>query len=152
MHVTKAANEIATVLKQFHNYCINLNLEEKTIRSLMRYANNFRDFMENEIVSSFSEITYKQLVNFSTFNQAGPSTVKLRIWVLKKLFSFLHLKQYLKVNISKDLSPPKIPKTESDFLSENELLIVLNIAAENINENNGFRDFIIILLMAILGY
>ena len=152
MHITKNVNEIAAILKQFHNYCINLNLEEKTIRDLRRYANDFGDFLEIENVSSFSKLDYKQLVNFSISKQAGPHTVKLRIWMIKKLFAFLHLKQLVKANISSGLNPPKIPKNETNFLSENELLIVLNIAAQNINETNGFRDFIIILLMAVLGF
>ncbi len=65
MHVTKAANEIETRLKLFHNYCINLNLEEKTIRSLMMYTNNLFDFLKNEDVTSlFNFATPLNLITF----------------------------------------------------------------------------------------
>jgi len=138
-------------LQQFNDYCHNLQLKSKSIKSLMQYANSFITFLESNKINSFSQVTYKQLVNFSITGSAGVSTVKLRIWMLKKLFSFLHLKQYINDNVSAELKPPKIPEKETDFLSKNELLTVCNMALKKINRPYGFRDFIIILLMAVTG-
>jgi integrase len=63
----------------------------------------------------------------------------------------LHLHDYIKDNIAINLSPPKIPKKETRFLTENELKIVFAALAENSNYINGLRDFVIVLLMAITG-
>ena len=94
---------------------------------------------------------YKHLVNFAVSNEASPTTVKARIWALKKFFSFLHLHDHIKVNIAINLSPPKIPKKETRFLTEIELKNIFEFLSESSNTANGLRNFVIILLMAIAG-
>ena len=63
----------------------------------------------------------------------------------------MQLHDHIKVNIAKELNPPKIPKKETPFLTENELKTIFIYLSKNINKINGFRDFLIILLMAVVG-
>ncbi len=132
-------------------YCKTLALAANSTKELVRYIKQLDAYLISDGPAQLSQLQYKHLVNFAISNQAAPTTVKARIWAMKKFFSFLHLHDYIKDNIAINLSPPKIPKKETRFLTENELKIVFAALAENSNYINGLRDFVIVLLMAITG-
>ena len=139
------------IINDFKNYCIHLGLSDNSVKDLVNYINNLIDFITELNISSLQQVSYKQLVNFSISGNAAPTTVKARIWALKKFFSFLQLYNHIKINIAKELSPPKIPKKETPFLTENELKTIFIYLSKNINKINGFKDFIVILLMGLCG-
>ena len=139
------------ITNDFKNYCVHLGLSDYSIKALVRYVNSLIKFLTKLNISSFEQVEYKQLVNFSISDNAAPNTIKARIWTLKKFFSFLLLYDHIKINISAQLSEPKIPKKETSFLSENELKIIITYLSNNLDKINGFRDFIAILLMALIG-
>ncbi len=136
---------------EFKTYCKNLHYAENSVKELLRYVNDFNDFLIEHQVNDLLQLKYIHLLNYVTSQPVSPHTVKARIWALKKFFNFLHLHEYIKDNISKSLSPPKIPQKETSFLTQDELKIVFEYLANNINQTNGLRDFIIISLMATLG-
>jgi integrase/recombinase XerD len=148
---TEKNNDLNKIINDFKFYCIHLGLSDYSINNLIRYCKNLVLFLVEQNIFSFRQIEYKQLVNFSISGNATPSTVKARIWTLKKLFSFLLLYDHIKTNITLNLNLPKIPKKETRFLSENELKTVYTYLIKNINKSNGFRDLIIISLMAVIG-
>jgi len=135
----------------FKNYCIHLGLSDNSIKDLLNYVNNLIDFLTELNISSLQQVVYKQLVSFSIADNAAPTTVKARIWALKKFFSFLLLHDHININLTKELRPPKIPKKETPFLTETELKIIFTYLSNNIDKINGFRDFIVILLMTLMG-
>ena len=136
---------------EFLKYCKNLALAGNSIKELIRYIEQLDAYLINDGPAQLSQLQYKHLVNFAVSNEASPTTIKARIWALKKFFSFLHLHDHIKVNIAKELSPPKIPKKETRFLTEIELKNIFESLSESSNTANGLRNFVIILLMAIAG-
>jgi len=139
------------IINDFKNYCIHLGLSDNSVKDLLNYVNNLIVFLTKFNISSLQQVTYKHLVNFSIDGNTAPATVKARIWALKKFFSFLLLHDHININIAKELRPPKIPIKETPFLTENELKIIFTYLSNNIDKINGFRDFIIILLMTLTG-
>lgn len=63
----------------------------------------------------------------------------------------MHIQDYIKENIANEQKTPKIPKKETAFLNKNELKIIFEYLIKNLNKGNGWRDFLIILLMAVCG-
>jgi site-specific recombinase XerD len=93
-------------------YCKTLALAANSTKELTRYIKQLDAYLVNDGPTKLAQLQYKHLVNFAISNQAAPTTVKARIWAMKKFFSFLHLHDYIKDNIAINLSPPKIPKKE----------------------------------------
>lgn len=143
---------LKSFLAEFLGYCKILSLAQNSIKDLIRYIRQLDEYLVKNGPAQLSQLQYKHLFNFVVSTEAAPTTVKARIWALKKYFAFLHLHEYIKDNIAKDLNPPKIPKKETKFLSEDELKIVIKYVAGNLNSNFGWRDFLVILLMAALGF
>ena len=133
-------------------YCRNLALAKNSIKELNRYIRQFDEYLQENDLSELSQLQYKQLVAFVISNEAKPVTIKARIWAMKKFFSFLYLNEYIEVNIAKELSPPKIPKKETRFLTGAELEIVFKHLGKGLKKNAGLKDFLIIAFMALSGY
>lgn len=139
---------------EFLGYCKTLSLAETSIKDLSRYIRQLDDYLNDPLTNGpacVSQLNYKHLFNYTVSNNVAPTTVKMRIWAIKKFFNFMHLHEYIKDNISKDLMPPKIPKKETSFLTLFELKIIFEYLVKNISQPNGLRDFIIVYLMAVLG-
>jgi len=136
---------------EFYTYCKALNLAPNSIKNLKRYLSQLNDFLNARNLVSVEQITYAHLSDFAAFNDAAPSTVKARIRALKKFCAFLHLHDYIAVNNANGLSAPKMPKKETGFLNEDELKIIFSYLIKNINKNNGWRNFLILTLMAVMG-
>jgi site-specific recombinase XerD len=111
-------------LDDYLTYCKTLALAANSTKELTRYIKQLDAYLVNDGPTKLAQLQYKHLVNFAISNQAAPTTVKARIWAMKKFFSFLHLHDYIKDNIAINLSPPKIPKKETRFLTQIELKIV----------------------------
>jgi site-specific recombinase XerD len=136
---------------EYLSYCKLLSLSENSIKELFRYIRQLEEFLPVNGPDQLSNLQYKHLAAFAISDRAGPNTVKMRIWAMKKFFAFLQINGHLKDNIAKGLNPPKIAKKETRFLCSSELKIIFDNLAENINKTNGLRDFIIIALMAVCG-
>ena len=142
---------LKSFLSEYVIYCKHLSLAENSIRDLIRYIQQLDEYLVKHDPDQLSQLQYKHLVNYAVSGDAQPTTIKARIWALKKFFGFLRLHDYIKDNIAKGLSPPKIPKKETKFLTEKELKIVIKYAAGSLNSKTNWRDFLIILLMASPG-
>ncbi len=138
-------------LDDYLRYCKTLGLANTSHKELISYVNQFNTFLINNELSSVGQLQYKHLFNFAISGQAAPTTIKARIWALKKFFAFLELHGHIKDNIAKGLNPPKIPKKETRFLTEAELRVVFIGLSENSHTANGLKDFALISLMAITG-
>jgi len=142
---------LKVLLYEFVIYCKNLALANNSIKELNRYIRQFDEYLQENDLSELSKLQYKQLVAFVISNEAKPVTIKARIWAMKKFFSFLYLNEYIKVNIAKELSPPKIPKKETRFLTGAELEIVFKHLGKGLKKSAGLKDFLIIAFMALSG-
>jgi len=138
-------------ISEFNDYCKNLNLAQNSIKELVRYINQLNIFLKDYPLKEVKYLTYKHLIDYVIHDAPKATTIKMRIWALKKFFAFLHLQDYIKENIANELKTPKIPKKETAFLNNNELKIIIEYLIKNLNKSNGWRDFLIILLMAVCG-
>ncbi len=136
---------------EFYTYCKTLNLAPNSIKNLKPCLCRLNEFLNPQNLLSVEQITYAHLADFAAYNKPAPGTVKARIWALKKFFAFLQLHDYITVNNANGLRTPKIPKKETAFLSEDELKIIFSYLIKNINKNNGWRNFLILTLMAVIG-
>ncbi len=75
------------------------------------------EFLLKNGTERLSQLQHKHLANFAVSNQANSNStsVKARIRVMKKFFSFLHLQDHIKVNIAKELSQHKSPKKKQGY-------------------------------------
>lgn len=163
---------LSPYIDSFILYCTNLKYAKNSIKELNRYAHEFNDFINRQDFESpafreniLSRIKYNHLLSYLTEQPPGilpvnsfensssrsPTSIKARIWMLKKFFQFLMLKGYVKNNIASILNQPKIPKKETRFLTGEELKIIFIELHKRINDRNGMRDFLIIMLMSTLG-
>lgn len=138
-------------IKPFLNYCNRLCYAEKSVKELRRYIGAFNEFVNKQHLTEIRQVQYNHLLNFVTSSPATASTVKARMWTLKKFYGFLMGHSYIKDNIAAALIPPKIPKKETRFLSGDELKIIFDVLHKRLNQAHGLRDFVIIGLMATLG-
>jgi len=138
-------------LHDYLNYCNMLGLAKNSNKELARYIKQLNTFLIKDGLSAIGQLQYKHLFNFVISGNAAPTSIKARIWALKKFFCYLHLTGHIKDNPALALSPPKIPKKETTFLSEGELKIIFKALIKNSHTTNGLRDILIIALMAITG-
>ena len=138
-------------LHDYLNYCNMLGLAKNSNKELARYIKQLNAFLIKDGLSAVGQLQYKHLFDFAVSGSAAPTTIKARIWAMKKFFAFLQLHGHIKDNIALGLSPPKIPKKETRFLSEAELKVVFNALIKNSHTTDGLRGFIIVSLMAITG-
>ena len=138
-------------ISEFTEYCKNLNLAQNSIKEVVHYINQLNSFLKDYPLKEVRYLTYKHLFDYVIHDAPKATTIKMRIWALKKFFAFLHLQDYIKENIAKELKTPKIPKKETAFLNKNELKIIIEYLIKNLNKSNGWRDFLIIVLMAVCG-
>jgi len=97
------------------SYCKLLSLSGHSIKELFRYIKQLEEFLLVNGPDQLSNLQYKHLSAFVISGRAGPNTVKIRIWAIKKFFAFLQINGCLKVNIAKGLIPPKIAKKGNPF-------------------------------------
>ncbi len=143
---------LSCFIDEFNTYCNNLHYAENSVKELLRYLNDFNNFLNQQSINNIVQVKYIHLLNYVTSQPASPTTIKARIRIIPSTRDgFLCVNDYIKYNISQSLSPPKIPKKETAFLTADELKIVFKYLNKNINQTNSLRDFIIIALMATLG-
>ncbi len=138
-------------IKDFSDYCKTLHYAGKSVKELSRYIGAFNDFINNEQLTEITQVQYNHLLCFVTSAPNNPTTVKMRVWTLKKFFGFLMVHGLIKDNIAARLKPPKIPKKETAFLTGAELMIIFDHLHNHLNRRFNLRDFVIISLMATLG-
>ena len=138
-------------IKPFLDYCRSLCYAEKSIKELRGYIGALNEFINKQHLTEISQVQYNHLLNFVTSAPATASTIKARVWTVKKFYGFLMVNSYIKDNIAAALIPPKIPKKETRFLTGEELKIIFEGLHKRLNQAHGLRDLLIIALMATLG-
>lgn len=137
-------------LKSFCAYLsIEKNFSEHTIRAY-----------KSDIVSFFiwcnylkpEKITYEKLREYLAFIQKfdyKKTTIARKIAAIRTFFKYLHKMQFLSVNPAENLISPKKPKSLPKFLTDNEMLNLLD--SININTPAGLRNRAILELLWATG-
>ena len=128
----------------------DLGLGKSSVEELKRYLGGFADYCDEHLkrIHDLSPLFLKDYVDFRC-KDTGPSVMKALVWSLRKLGSFLNLRQILPENPAKPLQHPKFPlrKELPAYLSTDDLRKLLTLAANKCNQ----RDFAILSLITGTG-
>ncbi len=137
-------------LKSFIGYLsVEKNFSKHTVKAY-----------KSDIVSFFiwcnyinpNKITYNKLREYLYFIQKfdyKKTTVSRKIAALRTFFKYLHKTQYLNSNPAENLTAPKKPKSLPKFLTDEEVLNILDNV--NINTPAGLRNRAILELLWATG-
>ena len=140
-------------INDFLNY---LNYEKKyshnTLRAYTKDLNDFINFTEKESIRSLVDIKKQhihQFLYFLSLKKHSERTVGRKLAAIKSLFNFLIRKNFLKKNITKSISAPKIDKKLPVFLTQDKMSLLLDLPSpSNIKES---RDILILELFYSTG-
>ena len=137
-------------LKSFRAYLsVEKNFSEHTIRA---YKSDIVSFFIWCNYTSPDKITYAKLREYLSFIQKfdyKKTTVARKIAALRTFFKYLHKMQFLPVNPAESLISPKKPKSLPKFLTDDEMLKLLD--SVNINTPAGLRNRAILELLWATG-
>ena len=140
-------------IDDFLNY---LNYEKKysynTLRAYTKDLNDFINFTEKESIRSLVDVKKQhihQFLYFLSLKKHSERTVARKLAAIKSLFNFLIRGNFLKNNIAKSISAPKIDKKLPVFLSQDKMSLLLDLPApSNFKES---RDILILELFYSTG-
>jgi len=140
-------------IDDFLNY---LNYEKKyssnTLRAYTKDLNDFIYFIEKESIRSLIDIKKQhihQFLYFLSLKKHSERTVARKLAAIKSLFNFLIRKNFLKTNIAKSISAPKIDKKLPVFLTQDKMSLLLDLPTpSNFKE---CRDILILELFYSTG-
>jgi site-specific recombinase XerD len=99
---------LSSFIQPFLDYCHNLCYAKESVKELRRYISAFNEFVNKQFLIEIRHIQYNHLLNFAISAPATASTVKARVWTLKKFYGFLIVKSYIKGNIKNSKYQPQI--------------------------------------------
>ena len=137
-------------IKSFVAYLsVEKNFSDHTVRA---YKSDVMDFFIWCNYLKPDKVTYNNLKEYLYFIQKfnyKKTTVARKIASLRTFFKYLHKTQYLSANPAESLTAPKKPKSLPKFLTDAEMLTIL----ENVNINTpaGLRNRAILELLWATG-
>jgi len=142
--------------KQINDFLNYLNYEKKysynTLRAYTKDLNDFINFTEKESIKSLVDIKKQhihQFLYFLSLKKHSERTVARKLAAIKSLFNFLIRKNFLKNNIVKSISAPKIDKKLPVFLTQDKMSLLLDLPTpSNFKES---RDILILELFYSTG-
>ena len=143
---------LAHKIKGFIAYCKVAGFKEKSRETLSLRLNEFNKFLKSKRFKNIQSVAYSHLSAFvADYKTPSVHVKKARIWSLHQFFHYLKLKGHIKDNIAMDLLYPKMEKTVPQFLTIEEYNRILSHCASRVNQAFGLRNFIIILMLGLLG-
>jgi len=139
-------------ITDFISYCKVVGFSAKSIESLTAGLQDFAGFANCKSVERVDDITYGILVDFvADFHHPSVHKKKARVWCLHQFFHFLTVSEAIPKNIALGLAYPKIEQTVPFFLTDKEYNQIIRYFAIHANSKNGLRNFVIVLILGILG-
>lgn len=137
-------------LKSFCAYIsVEKNFSEHTMRA---YRSDIISFFIWCNYTNPSKITYIKLREYLAFIQKfnyKKTTIARKIAAIRTFFKYLHRMQFINTNPAENLISPKKPKSLPKFLTDEEMLNLLNNV--NINTPAGLRNRAILELLWATG-
>ena len=139
-------------INQFVEYCRLADFSVRSIQALDIRLNEFKAFLKSQRIQSVKKITYLRLVDFvADYKHPSIHVRKSRVWTLRQFYHFLTLHRHVPKNIALKLPYPKIEKTVPQFLTINEYNRLIRYFSNEAQDLLGLRNFVIILMLGILG-
>ncbi len=140
------------LLLHFLNYCTIVNFFDRSQQSLSIRLNEFNTFVNTKSFSTITDLSYAHILLFITeYGDPSVHMIKSRIWTIKQFFHFLMLNGHIDFNPTLNMPYPKMPKTIPSFLTLKEFKKIIRYFMDRAGSFIGLRDFIIVLVLGILG-
>jgi integrase/recombinase XerC len=138
-------------IRNFLEYCKHYHFSKSTIEAFTTRLNELDRFLGNNHLHSVRQITYHHLMEFVASGNVSNHVKKVRVWTLHQFFHYLMFHKLIEVNITQKLPYPKIDKNDPQFLSLDELTMILTWFFQRADSLQGLRNVIIVMLFGFLG-
>jgi integrase/recombinase XerC len=138
-------------ISNFLTYCNHYHFSGKAIQAFSIRLNELDRFLETFQLSSLDEITYQHLLEFVASGDVSSHVKKVRVWTLHQFFHYLEFHNLIGVNIARKLPYPKIQRNDPEFLTLDELKMILSWFVLKADSSAGLRNLIMVMLLAFLG-
>lgn len=142
---------LQNIILNFLNYCKHYHFSKSTIEAFTTRLNELHWFVQLHQIKSLDEITYQHLMEFVVSDNPSVHVKKVRVWTLHQFFHYLELSKLIKVNIAQRLPYPKIDRNDPEFLSLDELKMILSWFLLKANSFPGLRNLVIVMMFGLLG-
>lgn len=141
-------------IKSFINYIsIELNLSNNTISSYKKDLIQLNEFLTSKKIFDLSIFKNQDIEDFCmnlSKNQISGRSIQRKLSAINHFFNFLVDEGVIKSNPIKDISKPKNIKKIPNFLTEDDILRLSEIAEEN-KTIDGVRNYCILKLLFSSG-
>ena len=138
-------------ISSFINYCKHYQFSFKSIQAFKLRLQELENFLTSCQIKSLDQITYQHLLEFVISGNASNHVKKVRVWTLHQFFHYLKFHKMIAVNIAQQLPYPKIDKNDPEFLTLDELKIILSWFLMQANSIPGLRNLIMVMMFGFLG-
>lgn len=119
------------IVQKFLQQMKTLERSPETISGYTKDLNTFNQFMEKRYNGAFyiHEVTTNDLEEFLEALQKkgqAPTSRSRRYYTLRSFFNYAYKKGFVQRNIALSIDPPKLQQKERTYLSENEVMKLVN--------------------------
>lgn len=141
-----------TIISEFEKYLAEeKSMAGNSLKAYGRDVRDFADFISEKQICSFADATNATVVSYILYmNKEGrsSSTINRKIAAIRTLYKFLVKRGFASENPAEDIRTPKIEKKEIDYLSIEEVEMILSQPDDS---TKGKRDRAILELMYATG-
>lgn len=138
-------------IANFLNECKHYQFSKSTIGAFTTRLGELDRFLTFHQVKSLAEISYQHLLEFVVSGDRSSHVKKVRVWTLHQFFHYLRFHKLVEVNIAQKLPYPQMEKNDPEFLTLDELKIILSWFLLQANSIPGLRNLIIAMMFCFLG-
>lgn len=138
-------------IANFLNECKHYQFSKSTIEAFTTRLGELDRFLTFHQVKSLAEISYQHLLDFVVSGDRSSHVKKVRVWTLHQFFHYLRFHKLVEVNIAQKLPYPQMEKNDPEFLTLDELKIILSWFLLQANSIPGLRNLIIAMMFCFLG-
>lgn len=138
-------------IRNFLEYCKHYHFSKSTIEAFTTRLNELDRFFDNHHLHSVKQITYHHLMEFVASGTVSNHVKKVRVWSLHQFFHYLAFHKLIEVNIAQKLPYPQIEKNDPEFLTLDELTMILTWFFQRADSLQGLRNLVIVMLFGFLG-
>jgi integrase/recombinase XerD len=140
---------VELLIDEFLNYIrYEKNLASNTVESYSNDLMKFSSFVQKDVNSINMDDVYSYVSHLKS-NKITNTTIARNIVSLRNFYKFLKKEDYINSNIMENFDVPKIEQYLPDYLTENEVNILLN--SIDIQTPMGYRDRTMLELLYATG-
>ena len=138
-------------ITNFLNECKHYQFSKKAIQAFRTRLNELEHFCVHRQIDSLNDINYQHLLEFVVSGHPSVHIKKVRVWTLHQFFHYLEFHRLIQVNPAKRLPYPQMEKKDPEFLSLDELKMILSWFLMQSGSFQGLRNFVIVMMSGFLG-